>query len=296
MNFRFLNQFAVVAALVACQAPFLRSQGIRQQSYNTAKPFASVGQHSSESSPLGRVDESVGQGIELGSTGQFEGGPSASAALDQFQSSRSSGQRSALSYLGPIAGTGAQKPTAPRSSARMSYTVAPGSAAMMPTDSSLIPPRKQGTAIGVNSDSTRSRGASRHQLGHLDSVSQSAGQAKVSGGTRENGRQQRKLTPSESFYPNEAFGEGSLEKLTDPFLGPSTSGFEGFTTGFDFDQPCGNACSLRTSTSGEPHAQGSKERARSAEMPESQVPTIKNIYGPQQPVQPAGTTFSTKPY
>ena len=87
------KQFAVVALVVACQALFY-AQGSQQQGHKYChavcqrEPSIRVELLSSWC----RLTQASNQAIDLGSTGEFEGGQSASAALDQIQSIGSSGQ------------------------------------------------------------------------------------------------------------------------------------------------------------------------------------------------------------
>jgi hypothetical protein len=115
----------VVAAGLAVSVG-AQSSGIRENSYKPRTPFADVSGHPRDSSPLGTVDDSVNQSIELGAEGRFEGAQSRTAGLDQLQPSpRAGGQRSGLALSGGFsADAGARRFMPSQAFVKQSYSQA----------------------------------------------------------------------------------------------------------------------------------------------------------------------------
>ena len=245
MNLRFLNLFALVAVALGCQAVFLCPQSVGQSSRKMATPMAGLGRHSSDGSPLGRVDESISQTIALRITGQSDVGQSSSASLDQVESSQPGGSRAPLSKHGPTSGAGARRLINSDVYTNPSHTE---HSSKLSTSALLPSTNGQRTPLGGSSSTTRSRNVP--ERGQFGSLSQSARRQKILTGTDNSELQQNDLGLSGSSLTTGAGGWNSLERLSDPFLAPSTAGFEGFTNKRQFDQPCGDACSLRTEFAG----------------------------------------------
>jgi hypothetical protein len=128
MDLRLLRWWGLVGVVAAGLGVSVHGQssGIRENSYKPRTPFADVSGHPRDSSPLGTIDDSVNQSIELGAEGRFEGAQSRTAGLDQLQPSpRGGGQRSGLALSGGFsADAGARKFMPSQAFVKQSYSQA----------------------------------------------------------------------------------------------------------------------------------------------------------------------------
>lgn len=266
-----------------------QNSGIRANSYKPSTPFADLGRHSRDSSPLGMVDDSVDQSIGLQAEGQFTADQPRSAGLDQLQPSpRGGGQRSALASTGGFStGTGARryipsqaftKPTS-QAYSRPSYLASPRLYSDGVIDPSRLAASKQSGATGTPMSSVRSRalqaGSSRGgQFGGAGAADRTAGYRKAISPMQVNAQANASAAvnmPAASATESEP---SPFEKLGDPFRGASTTGFESFGSRSVFDRPCGDACTFR-SGGGDPFTgsgRGSRERNPLGDAPPTRVP------------------------
>ena len=284
-------RFAAVITVALGVTAQGQTSGIRANSYKPSTPFADLGRHSRDSSPLGIVDGSVNQSIGLQAEGQFTADQPRSAGLDQLQPSpHGGGQRSALASTGGFS-TGAGAPkyipsqafTRPMSEAysRPSYLASPRSTSDGVTDLSRLAASRQsgqtGTPVSSGRSSALQAGSTRGgKFGGTGSAGRAGGYAKaistMQGNARANGAAAVTVNmPATSAAEAEP---SPFEKLGDPFRTASTTGFESFETRSAFDRPCGDACTFRSGGGGpfSVSGRGSRERNPLGEAPPTRVP------------------------
>jgi hypothetical protein len=292
MNLRLPKQFAAVALVMGCQTVILHAQGGRQQAFKTATPFASVSRHGSGSSALGVADGSVNQSIDPGITGEFDSGQSGAPGLDQIQSIRPGGTRSALALSGAtMTSRGAQKINPSQAYTRPSYVGSALTVGQQPTGTMLSGQKRQGTSLGPNVSGFNSRVTGGVRPGQVDTGRRSGSNKRSLAGPDKD--ELRKL----SGTTDQSAGQNPFERLQDPFLASSTATFEGFTKRSDFERSCGDACSLRAGGSSEPSSGGAKGQRRTGDMPDAQLPATKGVYGQEPSLGSLPSTGSTmKPF
>ena len=297
MNLRFLNQLIIAAAIVG-SAAYLSAQGVRQRSYKMAAPFASVSRHASDSSALGRVDGGVNQTVELGITGQSDAMDSASPGLDQIQSSsRQAGQRSAASSRGAITSRGSQRSMSSQGYASVPMAGGTRSPRQRSFGTPFLAPNNQSAPGKLSPSALDLRGVPRLQTNRLDAAKRSAGSRRNYLQPGNNVPRSKRGAENEDISTIQEGGQNPLERLQDPFLAPSTAGFEGSKGGFEFERPCGDTCGLRAAAPSEPAAGESRGRRRLADVPDAQSTATRSIYGqaPSLSTEPR-TSLPTKPY
>lgn len=288
MRLRLLRWCVATAIVVAVPGVMAHGQnsGMRGNSYNVTTPFADLGRHARDSSPLGTMDGSVNQSIGLEAEGRFSAEQPSSAGLDQLQPSpRGGGQRSALASTGGFsADAGARKLIASQA-----YTKSSSEAYNRP--SYLAGPRLTSDGITDPSRLTASKpiGLTGTPMGSTGSRALQAGRDH---GAQYGGENAPRRVAAHRNSPSSigAHGAGSVdvtappamlyeqspfEKLGDPFRSASATGFESFGTRSAFDRPCGDACAFRSSGGSDPFGgggRGSRERNRLGETPETRVP------------------------
>jgi len=246
-------------------------------------------------SPFGSVDGSVNQAVDLEVAGTFNAGQSGSAGLDQVQSSRPGGRRTVLSLSDTMTGRGAQRYIPAQASAKPPYIGVPQSLGQPSTGMSQLLANRQSGSIGANSNTRSSKAVGFMLSSGIEAARPSAARnrAYVPGGYKRL-RQMGNMGNKDLPVTLES-AQNSLELLKDPFLAPSTASWEGFKQRSDFEQACGDACSLGKTASGEPSTGGSRGRRRAGDLPESEMPATKGVYGQEPSRLGEPGSLTTKP-
>jgi hypothetical protein len=166
-----------------------------------------------------------------------------------------------------------------------------------PTGTMPLGQKRQGTSLGPNVSGFNSRVLEGVRPGQIDRARRSASNKRnLAGADKDDLRKLRASGNSEGTTDQYA-GQNPFERLQDPFSASSTATFEGFTKRSDFEQSCGEACSLRTSGSSEASSGGAKGRRRTGDMPDAQLPATKGVYGQEPSLGSLPSTGSTmKPF
>lgn len=268
---RWCGLVAVVATWLGVSASGQNS-GIRANSYKPTTPFADLSRgHSRDSSPLGTVDGTVNQSIDLGAEGQFNAVQSPTAGLDQLQASpRDGGSRRELGSSVKFSNDrGGRKSIPSQAYTRPAYfqplpmTIPRAS---MPTATALV--KSAGSGLGASQGKSSSQllpEAARRAGNHRSFTSKMGG----TGSAMTLGAASSDLPTT----PNQQAAQSPFERLGDPFLGASATAFERLGTKSAFDRPCGDACTFRSGAgNGLSSGDSLSSRQRVGERLETKIP------------------------
>jgi len=275
-----LLQWCVLVAVVATGLGVSaqgQNSGIRGNSYKPATPFADLSRRSRDSSPLGTVDGGVNQSIGLEAEGQFNAVQSSSAGLDQLQASPGGGgHRSALGSsvkFGVEPGTRNSIPS--QAYTRPTYLQPSSGASPMAT---RLAPMQAATALSRSGSARRGLGASTgiSSVQHVPETIRRAGNYHSFASTMRGTGSAARVGAASSDLPaisDQQAAQSPFERLGDPFLGASATGFESLGTKSAFARPCGDACTFRSSA-GNGLSNGASLRTREhlGEKLETKVP------------------------
>lgn len=277
-----------------------QSSGIRENSYKPITPFADVGRHTRDTSPLGAIDGGVNQSIDLGAAVQFDGAQSRTAGLDQLQPSpRAGALRSALAGSRAFGGdAGALRLLSSQPATRAGY--------FQPylRPSYLLNARKRDTVGDPLRGTGNGRGPSqgtatllaRSQAGRIRSGASLTGSVAAVEHSRRNPKntprkmsgfgvsaqmgtsgteQTKRGEDADSPSGTQNAMQSPFERIGDPFRSASATGFDGFGARSTFDRACGDACGFRSRGGIDAFGDESRQRRRAGEMPEDRVPDAR---------------------